>query len=121
MKKLLFFAVIFVSALFSVESQVFSQDEAPKPSYKNGEIWLFTAKEGGSTGSTSNPINGTYELSIVDGKLKIASVNGSQKEGTRSETRILGRLANLWSKPGFSTDRGQTVGASLQDTIPRQQ
>jgi len=78
-KKLPFFAVIVVSAFFA-RSEVFSQDEAAKPSYKNGEIWLFTAKEGGSTGSTSNPLNGTYELSIVEGKLKIAAVNGSQRE-----------------------------------------
>ena len=79
MRKLLFFAMIVVSVFFT-QSPVFSQDEAAKPAYKNGETWLFTAKEGGSIGSTSNPINGTYELSIVDGKLKVASVNGSQKE-----------------------------------------
>ena len=79
MKKLLFFAVIVASALF-VQSQVFSQDESAKPSYKNGETWLFAAKEGGSIGSTSNPISGTYELSIVDGKFKIAAVNGSERE-----------------------------------------
>ena len=79
MKKLLFFAVIVVSTLYA-QSQVFSQDEAAKPSYKNGETWLFTVKEGGSTGSTSNPLNGTYELSIIDGKLKVAAVNGSQRE-----------------------------------------
>lgn len=79
MKKLLFLAVIVVSTLCA-QSQVFSQDEAAKPAYKNGETWLFIAKEGGSTGSTSNPINGTYELSIVEGKLKIAAVNGSQRE-----------------------------------------
>ena len=79
MRKLLFFAMIVVSVFFT-QSPAFSQDEAAKPAYKNGETWLFTAKEGGSIGSTSNPINGTYELSIVDGKLKVASVNGSQKE-----------------------------------------
>ena len=79
MNKLLFFAVIVVSALCA-QSQVYSQDEAAKPSYKNRETWLFTVKEGGSIGSTSNPLNGTYELSIVEGKLKIAAVNGSQRE-----------------------------------------
>ena len=79
MRKLLFFALI-VACSFCAQSQVSSQDEAAKPSYKSGETWLFTAKEGGSTGSTSNPLNGTYELSIVDGKLKNAAVNGSQRE-----------------------------------------
>ena len=79
MRKRIFLAMILVSAL-SAQYQVFSQDEAAKPAYKNGETWLFIAKEGGSTGSTSNSLNGTYELTIVDGKLKIASVNGSKKE-----------------------------------------
>ena len=115
-KKLLIFAVIVASALFA-QSQVFSQDEAAKPSYKNGETWLFTVKEGGSIGSTSNPINGTYELSTVDGKLKIARRQWVAERGTRSETRILGRLASLRSKPGFPADCGQTVGPSLQDPI----
>lgn len=79
MRKLRFLAVIVISAL-SAQSQAFSQDDAIKPSYKNGETWLYSAKEGGSTGSVSNPINGYYELSIVDGKLKIVGVNGSQRE-----------------------------------------
>jgi hypothetical protein len=78
-RKLRFLAVIVISAL-SAQSQAFSQDDAIKPSYKNGETWLYSAKEGGSTGSVSNPINGYYELSIVDGKLKIVGVNGSQRE-----------------------------------------
>ena len=80
MVKRLLFSTLIVACTFYAQSQVSSQDEAAKPAYKNGETWLFTAKEGGSTGSTSNPLNGTYELSIVDGKLKIASVNGSQRE-----------------------------------------
>lgn len=58
----------------------FGQDEAGKPTYKNGETWVFTAKEGGSIGSRSNPIDGNYELSIVDGKLRIVAVSGSQKD-----------------------------------------
>ena len=60
--------------------QAFSQDEAAKPSYKNGETWLYTVKEFGSIGSSSKLLNGTYELSIVDGKLKTAEVTGAEKK-----------------------------------------
>lgn len=79
MKKILAVGIIVVGALFG-HLQAFSQDEATKPAYKNGESWLFTVKEGGSTGSSSNLLNGTYEVSIVAGKMKTAVVNGSQKD-----------------------------------------
>jgi hypothetical protein len=69
-----------IAAICFWHAVAWSQDEAAKPSYKNGDTWLFSAKEGGSTGSASNLLNGNYELSIVDGKLKVASVQGAQKE-----------------------------------------
>jgi len=78
-KKTLVLGLVVVGALYS-HLPVFSQDEATKPNYKNGEAWLFTVKEGGGIGSSTNLLNGTYELSMVDGKLKTAIVNGSQKD-----------------------------------------
>jgi hypothetical protein len=60
--------------------QAFSQDEATKPSYKNGDTWLYTVKEGGSMGSSSKLLNGTFEVSITGGKMKTVAVNGEQKE-----------------------------------------
>jgi hypothetical protein len=72
--------------------QAFSQDEAAKPSYKNGDTWLYTVKEGGSIGSSSKLLNGTYELTIVDGKLKTAVVNGSQKEDLEPRPPVLTAL-----------------------------
>jgi hypothetical protein len=71
---------VFAIAIVFSQTAAFSQDEATKPKYKNGETWLYTLKEGGSIGSSSRSLNGTYELSIVDGKLKVAAVNGSEKE-----------------------------------------
>ena len=80
MKKILVVGIIFVGAIFS-HLQAFSQDEATKPAYRNGESWLFSSKDSGAIGSDpSKMLNGTYELSIVDGKFKIAAVTGAQKE-----------------------------------------
>ena len=106
MRKLLFFALI-VACSFCAQSQVSSQDEAAKPSYKSGETWLFTAKEGGSTGSTSNPLNGTYELSIVDGKLKIADILmshfGRPKDGPTDKYSLRHLVKHLYKllNPGW--------------------
>lgn len=80
MKRIVLFGLVVVGALFS-DLQAFSQDEAAKPAYRNGESWLFTSKDSGNIGSDpSKMLNGTYELSIVDGKFKIAAVTGSQKD-----------------------------------------
>jgi hypothetical protein len=79
MRKILFWALMLACTLL-VRSQALSQDEAAKPSYKNGDTWVFTVKESGTIGSTSNALNGSYEISIVDSKMKVASVQGSQKD-----------------------------------------
>lgn len=80
MKRIVMFGLVVMGALFS-HLQVFSQDEATKPSYKNGDAWLFTAKDSGTIGSDpSRMLNGTYEVSIFGGKIKTASVTGSQKD-----------------------------------------
>jgi hypothetical protein len=79
MKRILSAGIIVASFLFS-PPQALSQDDAAKPSYKNGEAWLFTVKEGGGIGSSTALLNGTYELSIADGKMKTAIINGSQRD-----------------------------------------
>jgi hypothetical protein len=61
MRKIVILATIVLGVLCT-QLTAFSQDEAAKPSYKNGETWLFTVKEGGSVGSSSKSLNGTYEL-----------------------------------------------------------
>jgi hypothetical protein len=79
MKKVLLLGIMIAGVLFS-HLQAFSQDEATKPSYRRGDTWLVTAKSGNTMGSDpSRMLNGTYELTIVDGKVKIATVNGSEK------------------------------------------
>jgi hypothetical protein len=96
--------VIAVVVLFF--QPVFSQDEAAKPAYKNGETWVFTVKEGGSIGSRSNALDGTYELTIVDGKLKITSVSGAQKEELDPRPNTLISLLSF----GRNLDFPLTVG-----------
>lgn len=73
------FAIAAIAIVFS-QNTALSQDEATKPSYKNGETWTYTVKEGGTIGSSSRALNGTYEVSIADGKMKVAALNGSEKE-----------------------------------------
>jgi len=104
-KTLLFGFIIIVSALFA-QLPVFSQDDAAKPAYKNGETWLFTVKEGGTIGSSGKLLNGTYEVSMVDGKMKTASVTGSQKDDLDPRPPVLLGLLTF----GTNLDFPLTVG-----------
>ncbi|HEY7168818.1 MAG TPA: hypothetical protein VIB79_29940 [Candidatus Binatia bacterium] len=95
-----------IACVFWLSLDSFSQDEAAKPKYKNGDSWLFSVKEGGSTGSSTKLLNGTYEVSMVDGKVKTAAVNGSQKEDLEPRPSVL--LSLLTFSPNL--DFPLTVG-----------
>ena len=107
MKKILVLGIIFVGALFSY-LQAFSEEEATKPAYKTGDTWLFTSKAGGTTGSDpSRMLNGTYELSIVTGKLKIWTVTGSQKEELEPRPLVLSCLLGYCASLNFPLTVGK--------------
>ena len=107
MKKILVLGLIVVGVLFSHLS-AFGQDEAAKPAYKNGESWLYTVKEYGTIGSSSNRLlNGNFELSMVDGKLKVASVSGSQKEELEPRPPALTCLLGFCPSLGFPLTVGK--------------
>ncbi len=97
---------VFAIAIVFSQTAAFSQDEATKPSYKNGETWTYTVKEGGTIGSSSRALNGTYEVSIADGKMKVAALNGSEKENL--EPRPAPLIAMLTFGPNL--DFPLTVG-----------
>jgi hypothetical protein len=105
MRKMMILGIVALGLLFS-QLAAFSQEEAAKPGYRNGETWSFTVKEGGSIGSSSRSLNGTYELAIVDSKLKIAAVNGSQKEEVEPRPNALINLLGF----GRNLDFPLTVG-----------
>jgi hypothetical protein len=104
-KKILLFGLVIAGTLF-IHLAAFGQDEATKPGYKNGETWVFTVKEAGSIGSSSRALNGTYELSIVDGKLKVAAVSESQKDELEPRPLVLTNLLGF----GRNLDFPLTVG-----------
>jgi hypothetical protein len=105
--KILFIGLVVVGTLFS-HLQAFSQDEAAKPGYKNGETWLFATKDGGTIGSDpSRMLKGNYELWIVDGKLKIAAGTGSQKEELEPKPLALSCLLGFCPNLNFPLTVGK--------------
>src|SRR5262245_40335470 len=73
------FSVGLVVALFWSTAIVLAQEQAPAPSLKEGDTWQFNISRKGQVGTTTDQTQGTYELSVAQGAVKIYAVNGSQK------------------------------------------
>ena len=57
-----------------------AQEQAAKPEYKEGDVWQYRVSEKGFAAYSSEALNGNYELTFVQGKIKAFFLNGSNKE-----------------------------------------
>jgi len=69
-----------VVIVFFATFNLFAQDEATAPVFKDGDYWQFKAVESGSVGSSSNALNGIYELFYSGGKFGVFYVEGNTKQ-----------------------------------------
>ena len=72
-------AVGFAIALFWSTAIVLAQEQAPAPSFKDGDTWQFNITRKGQVASSTDQNNGMYELSVAQGQVRIYGMNGSQK------------------------------------------
>jgi hypothetical protein len=70
---------IFAAALFWSTAVVFTQEQAPAPSFKEGDTWQFNISRKGQIASSTDQNDGMYELSVAQGAVKLYDVNGGQK------------------------------------------
>ena len=78
MKKV--FSVAIAATLLLAPFIVFGQEQAPAPNIKAGDFWQFKAREYDFVGSSSNTVNGIYEISYVQGGAKFFYLTGDKKE-----------------------------------------
>src|SRR5262245_23383624 len=76
-KRILF--SVFAAALFWSTAVVFAQEQAPAPSFKDGDTWQFNIFRKGQIASSTDQNEGMYELSFTQGAVKLYELNGSQK------------------------------------------
>jgi hypothetical protein len=69
----------FALALFFSTAIILAQEQAPAPSFKEGDTWQFNISRKGQIASSTDQNDGMYELSITQGVVKIYEVNGNQK------------------------------------------
>jgi hypothetical protein len=72
-------SVGFAVAIFFSSSVVFAQEQAPAPSFKEGDTWQFNIARKGQVGSSTDQNEGMYELSVTQGAVKLYELSGSQK------------------------------------------
>ncbi len=76
-KRILFFEFAWV--VFWSTALVLAQEQAPAPVHKEGDSWQFNISRKGQIGSSTDQNEGMYELSVIQGAVKLYEVNGSQK------------------------------------------
>ena len=76
-KRILF--VVFAAAIFWSTAIVFAQEQAPAPSFKDGDTWQFNISRKGQIAQSTEQNEGMYELTVTQGVVKLYEVNGGQK------------------------------------------
>ena len=70
---------VFAVAVFWSTAIVFAQEQAPAPTFKEGDTWQFNISRKGQIASSTDQNEGIYELSVAQGAVKLYEINGSQK------------------------------------------
>jgi hypothetical protein len=71
--------LVFAAAILWNTAIFFAQEQAPDPSFKEGDTWQFNISRRGQTASSTNQYEGMYELSVTQGVVKLYDINGGQR------------------------------------------
>ncbi|MGE5305439.1 MAG: hypothetical protein ACM3TN_19190 [Alphaproteobacteria bacterium] len=72
-------SVGFAIALFWSSAIALAQEQAPAPSYKEGDTWQYKRDQKGQIVSSSERISGVFELVLSQGNVKVYEINGNEK------------------------------------------
>ena len=70
---------VLAAAIFWTTAILFAQEQAPVPSFKEGDTWQFNTIRKGQLANSTDQNEGIYELTVTQGVVKIYDVNGGQK------------------------------------------
>ena len=89
--------------IFCSSTAVFSQEQAPAPSFKDGQRWQFKINEKFIGLSNSNVLDGIYELVVVGGDIQVVKLTDGQREPVTARAGILRELVgkNQPERPDF--------------------
>ena len=87
MKKL-FIAIVFVIA---IPLNLFAQEQANKPDYKDGDFWQYKVTEKGFRQQSTTALNGVYELTYRPDRI-VMRLEGGEKSEVRQAVGELRRM-----------------------------
>ena len=96
------FSVVVLAFFWSIAT-VSAQDQAPAPSFKDGDTWQINRTAKGQRTSSSERVTGIYDLVFSQGQVKVYEVNGNQK--TEMDIKSEGPGSGLTSLIGIQEDR----------------
>jgi hypothetical protein len=71
--------VALVTAVFSSAVMLFAQEQTPAPLFKEGDTWRFNISRKEQVATSTEQIDGLYELVFNQAAVKIYQIDGSQK------------------------------------------
>ena len=92
-------SVGFALAIFWSTALVLAQESAPAPIFKEGDTWQFNITRQGQIVSTTDQLNGTYEMAFLQGKFKSYQVTGDQKTEFETPEGLLGLVGQREERP----------------------
>ncbi len=78
MRQITLVSVMLIYVLFA-DVNVFGQEQAPAPSFAEGDFWQFKVREWDWITQTTTNLTGVYELRYSQGEIQIFEVTGDQK------------------------------------------
>jgi len=62
---------VLATAIFWSSAMLFAQEQAPPPSFKEGDTWQFNTIPKGQLGKSTDQNEGIHELTVTQGVVKI--------------------------------------------------
>lgn len=86
--------MVVLAGLFIAWNAAFAGEEVGAPIYRDEDTWLYSIVEKDFIGSSSNALNGLYEITIVDGDAKVFYVS----DGVKEEITVAGPVKAVLGK-----------------------
>jgi hypothetical protein len=89
------------TTIFWSTAILLAQEQLSAPVHKEGDTWQFNISKKGQRTSSTAQIEGTYELSITKGAVKLYEIKGSQKNEIRPMQELLFLIGKSEQQPGL--------------------
>ena len=88
------FLLAVVVPFFLAAVDLFAQDEAPAPTYQQGDFWLFRVNEKDMVPQSTAALSGVYDVMFVEGQFRVGRPGREPFPGRQEIGELLAMLSN---------------------------